>query len=421
MFELGTPSAEVADLDAALGKVTSAGVPIDDERVRANLQVLLPLKARLDAIIGVHLREFDARDISQLDGVKSTTGWVVAQSRIGAGVASGLLQTGRRMARFPDLAAALEAGQTTAAHLRLLDRCVAGLPEELVSRAVEFLTPYAKDCEPTEFADYCQRLRETLLPELTDKETEDLDREQWLDVSEFDGGLKLDGMLRGINAEAFATALARFTQLRPDDDRSPKLRRADGLGDMARAGCGAEVSGLAPVQVTVVCDLVTLERAAAAAWKQPDPFASWLPAAEEDLVRGARGERTGVPIDWRTLIGLVTSGEVRRLVLGPNSEILDLGRTQRFFSHAQRIALRRGRHRCAAKGCRVPWVEYDHRRAWAEGGATDVGNGEPFCGHHNRLRTQGWEIEALPHGKFRFIKPLDWHLRRKRRRSPRIA
>lgn len=413
-------SVEVADLDAALAAVTAAGVPIDDDRLRADLTVLLPFKARVEAVIAERLAAFDSRKLCKDDGAGSTTSWITARCNISGGEAAGLLSTGKRMARFDALGKQLAAGVISARHVRMLERAVAGLPERLVDNAVEFLTTQAPEHDPVAFAVICQRLRETLTPELTDEETKDLERDQWMDVSPFDGGLKVDGMLRGINAEAFAAAMRRFGVLKPDDTRTAKQRRADAAGELARVACAAPVAGLAPVRVTVICDLVTLQRALDHAAGRPLSFTGRIPAAEADLVHGAHGEHTGAPIDWAALLGAVTSGETRRLVLGPHSEVLDLGRAHRFFTRTQRIAIRRGEHRCRVRGCRSPYVEYDHKTTWADGGPTDIANARPLCGFHNRLREQGWDLEDLEGGQVKLIKPPDHHLRKKRRPRPRI-
>jgi hypothetical protein len=73
-------------------------------------------------------------------------------------------------------------------------------------------------------------------------------------------------------------------------------------------------------------------------------------------------------------------------VLGRQSIPLDLGRTDRFFSEAQRVALATRYDSCAAAACDRPfaWSELHHQRPWSEGGATDLGNAIPLCGHHHR-------------------------------------
>ena len=93
---------------------------------------------------------------------------------------------------------------------------------------------------------------------------------------------------------------------------------------------------------------------------------------------------------------VLSPGTVRRLaceatiipaVLGGPSQILDLGRNQRFFTPAQRRALARRDHGCSYPGCTIPaqWCEAHHVTHWLLGGATDLANGALLCGRHHTV------------------------------------
>jgi hypothetical protein len=67
---------------------------------------------------------------------------------------------------------------------------------------------------------------------------------------------------------------------------------------------------------------------------------------------------------------------------------LDLGRTKRFFTEAQRVALATVYEECAVEGCDRPyaWSELHHEDPWGQGGATDLELAIPACRpHHGRL------------------------------------
>ncbi|MGY2873834.1 hypothetical protein ACVW00_001024 [Marmoricola sp. URHA0025 HA25] len=110
----------------------------------------------------------------------------------------------------------------------------------------------------------------------------------------------------------------------------------------------------------------------------------------------------------------ITAGEARRLactagilpaVLGGKSEILDLGRSSRLFSPAQRKALRLRDRRCRAKGCTIPatWCEAHHLRPWALGGRTDLDDGILLCSfHHHRAHDPSCEAVRGPDGDVHF-------------------
>jgi hypothetical protein len=92
----------------------------------------------------------------------------------------------------------------------------------------------------------------------------------------------------------------------------------------------------------------------------------------------------------------LSAGDTRRIacsagilpvVLDGPSLPLDLGRTHRFFSEAQRVALATRYETCATNGCDRPyaWTELHHQDPWAKGGSTDLDRAVPLCSfHHHR-------------------------------------
>ncbi|MDO9380775.1 MAG: DUF222 domain-containing protein [Nocardioidaceae bacterium] len=83
-------------------------------------------------------------------------------------------------------------------------------------------------------------------------------------------------------------------------------------------------------------------------------------------------------------------------VLGGQSLPLDLGRKQRLFSPAQRVALAHRDQGCAMPDCDRPpsWCEAHHaREPWAHGGATDLEDGVLLCAfHHRMIHEDDWVI-----------------------------
>jgi hypothetical protein len=110
-------------------------------------------------------------------------------------------------------------------------------------------------------------------------------------------------------------------------------------------------------------------------------------------------------------------GEVRRLactagiipvVLGGKSEVLDLGRTRRFFTGAQHRALALTHPTCRAEGCTIPatWCEAHHAKdPWAHNGRTDLKDGKLLCNwHHHRAHDERYETTELPNGDVRYTR-----------------
>lgn len=110
----------------------------------------------------------------------------------------------------------------------------------------------------------------------------------------------------------------------------------------------------------------------------------------------------------------ITAAEARRLacgcgiiptVLGGLSEPLDLGRTRRLFSPAQRKALKLRDQHCRAEGCTVPatWCDAHHHDPWHRGGNTNVTDGILLCGHHHRrAHDPAYATTKLANGDYRY-------------------
>ncbi|WP_181147952.1 DUF222 domain-containing protein [Arthrobacter sp. MYb213] len=106
-------------------------------------------------------------------------------------------------------------------------------------------------------------------------------------------------------------------------------------------------------------------------------------------------------------------GELRRtladaniipVVLGGNSQPLDLGRSRRYHEGYVRAAVLARDRGCIVPDCTTPpdHVEIDHyQRAWADGGTTSVQSGAGLCpeGHHSRHVDQIKivDVDGLPH------------------------
>ena len=121
------------------------------------------------------------------------------------------------------------------------------------------------------------------------------------------------------------------------------------------------------------------------------------------------GEIDGIasPVSAGTVRRMAADAGIIPVVLGADSEVLDLGRTRRLFSTAQRRALAERDGGCAWPGCPHPpsYTEAHHIRWWnAHGGPTDLDNGILLCSsHHHRVHDDGWQINV--HGQVPYFIP----------------
>jgi hypothetical protein len=97
------------------------------------------------------------------------------------------------------------------------------------------------------------------------------------------------------------------------------------------------------------------------------------------------------------------------VVLGSESEILDVGRLHRYVTTSIRRALHLRDGGCAHPGCARPATSCDahHITHWADGGITSLDNMVLLCGRHHRLiHHTDWEIR-IHNGRPEFIPP-EW-------------
>ena len=108
----------------------------------------------------------------------------------------------------------------------------------------------------------------------------------------------------------------------------------------------------------------------------------------------ARDSGTGTGTGTTLTGDVLSPGVVRRMacdaeiipvVLGGDSEPLDVGRGRRFYTRAQRRALTVRDKGCSWQGCTVPasWCDAHHVRHWRHGGDTSLLTGALLCPRHH--------------------------------------
>jgi hypothetical protein len=109
----------------------------------------------------------------------------------------------------------------------------------------------------------------------------------------------------------------------------------------------------------------------------------------------------------------ISPGMARRLaceagiipvVLGGDSQPLDVGRKRRYFTEAQRIAMLVRDRGCRAGGCdRTTGLHAHHKTRWADGGHTNLKDGVLLCHwHHNRAHDPNCTTTYHPNGDVTF-------------------
>ena len=189
------------------------------------------------------------------------------------------------------------------------------------------------------------------------------------------------------------------TSLANEDERTPAQRRLDALVSIARESLARDHGRLAGTSVTMNVTM-TLEG-----------LLSGIGAAYIDGI--------DEPISAATARRLACDAQIIPIVLGGDSEPLDLGHSQRLFSEPQRRALALRDVGCVWQNCTAPpgWCEVAHLTAWSIGGPTDLRNAALMCPfHHRRFDHDGWDF-AWDAGELRLIPPASVDPTRRFRRA----
>jgi hypothetical protein len=172
-----------------------------------------------------------------------------------------------------------------------------------------------------------------------------------------------------------------------DDRRTLSQRRGDALLSIMRQSLAADPGRVAGTSVTlqITCSYETLRTGI------------------------GQAEIAGVaePIPASVVRRLAASAEVIPVVLGGESQPLDVGRAMRLATEPQRVALAIRDGGCLWPRCEAPpgWCEVAHIVPWAEGGGTDLDNLMLMCPfHHRRFDLDGWEVAVID-GARHFVPP----------------
>ncbi len=380
----------------------------------------LPTRDKERALVGVQ-RELSrleglrhellaaAEDVADERAARSAGQWLAVETRSGARNGARDQRTADGLDRWSDVRTALKAGAINLAQAEVITRALDALPgdldPELVAKACAQLLADAGHFGPRELQVLGRRVLDVIAPDAADAHDERL-----LRAEEDRGRAELRVTFRP-RGDGVTDVLARVP-----DQVADRLRVYLDSFTSPRRSLGPAPTG--------DVEGLTLPR------RRGEAFCALLEHLPADglPVHGGTATSVMVMIDLESLRaeaglavtavgGAVTAGDVRRLacnagvipvVLGGDGQPLDLGRTRRLFSPAQRKALVIRDRRCRAEGCDIPaaWTEAHHAgRPWADGGRTDLEDGVLLCSfHHHRAHHPGWRPDRVPNGDVRFTR-----------------
>ena len=384
--------ATVHTVAAALKDVRGADPIFMTPAEKANALVDL---ARVEAqLLELRLRVLaEADDLAEASASRDAAAWLAPQVHDEYVSARADLALAQSLRRFPVLSGALAEGQILRAHVMTAIRALEALDTdpETLARAESALVEEAQRLTPAELRKAGRHLLAIVDPDAADEaearalEAEEVraDRQARLSLKELGNGTtRISGLLPDLEAAHLRTCLESFMQPRvagldADGRRLPTARLA-GLAfcDLIHATDPATLpdhgGDTATVMVTISLEALRTDLGAAA-----------LGGLDSSHRLSAQAARR-----------LACTARILPAVLGADSEVLDLGRSARLFSKAQRKALRTRQATCQAADCTVPsvWTDAHHRDPWSRGGSTDLDNAVLLCRyHHQRAHDSRYE------------------------------
>jgi hypothetical protein len=324
--------------------------------------------------------EFAECGEDEWQGCPSPVDWIKEECHTTGTAAWDALVAGRQAPRLTGTTDALQKGQVGFSHLTLIARTAQWAEESGVTEAFDEarLLRRARSGSFAELRRETEHLRHALDPRRFLREQRLQREERFLELTGTEGGgVWVRGYLDGEGGATLRSALEPLATPLRDDQRSRERRLADALVDLSAAALDAgalpQHAGERPhLQITV--SLPTLQGTEGS------------PAAELEQ---------GGTVAAETARRLACDAQVRRVIFGPQSQVLDVGRAARVPHAATRRAVLARDQGCVWPGCHRPpsWGEVHHHRHWADGGTTDLSNLYVLCrAHHFRVHEAGWRL-----------------------------
>jgi hypothetical protein len=356
------------------------------------LEELIDARDRLDAVIARHLQAADVIGATVDECGRSTRGWLVEELRRSPAEARRSLFVARSLPIHPLVAAAFDAGDISAEHARVIISCLRELHDEQRDWATDVLLEAARAMDPTTLGQVIREIRlRTGADENREAAAERRYAERWARTTPtVFGMIRLEAMLDPEAGRIVCAALDALTATSRDtteggdttDERTVPQRRADALVDLAHYSLSGGVlpdhGGDRPT-VMVTIDYQQL--------------AGQL--SDATGVGTLNGPFGSTPITPQTARRLACDADIIPALLATDGTILDLGRSTRTWSTAQRRAARLRDGGCVFPKCQASLNQCDlhHLQFHSLGGATNHDNSAHLCHfHHWLVHHKNWQI-----------------------------
>lgn len=334
--------------------------------------------------------EFSRTEEYEEQGSVSPIDWIRHHCKMSSSAVWGSVAVGEHLADLPRSVEAVERGEIGYAHLTLMARTADALQGSSTAAPFEEteLLEKARQFSVGRLWHFCHHLRHALDPEGFTAEQKRATEERSLKLSPCeDGTLLLEGWLDSVGGAALRSALEPLALPHGDhDERNGGRRNADALVEiMTHVQDAGSLPQRPHLQVT----------------------------ASLDTLRGLAGSPAGdleysLPVSAETVQRLACDGTITRVVLAPESVVIDVGRARRVVAGATRRALTARDGHCRWPHCDRPasWSDAHHVIHWSKGGETDLSNMVLLCHRHHWMAHEGgWQLVQTAEGEVLTVPP----------------
>jgi hypothetical protein len=452
-----TPAASSCELGRVLDEVkillevvrTTERSGANDEERLSWVDQMRDITRRATAMASVLVNEADEAGSAMRARHTRLEDWMARTGQETPREASGAVWAARGLERRPAVLDAASRGQISMGQAKAINEALDALPtgmeHSLKVQAERLILTEAAHAPSEKLRTMADRLVRQVAPELSDspearaEKLEQRDqrarsrRRLWFGPEtdgsvEFGGSLpvvagrRLQEMVQAVSDRSYRAAKDTHNRLALQE--TPQQRAADALVDIlvsaeaaerGAAGSTSLASGAVQLQVLI-------------------PFTDLL---DRTSARGLLID--GTPLSAGELRVLACAADLIPVVLGSQSQVLDVGHAVRLAPPALRRAIGLRDGGCAFPGCTAPMRHCDihHVVPWQEGGRTDRSNLVALCRVHHTLceprapstgpdgavvETDGWEVRIDGRGLPEFLPPLAMDpMRSPRRRAGHAA
>lgn len=411
-------------LDVAMAATLAAVDDADAWDARTRQAAMARVRRHLDAAAALNLKLVAAEQAAGtwgLKGDRDLAGFLGRESHQGRLAGASVAGQAATLTAMPVVAGALVDGPVTVTHVEQIAKATAVSPR----LATELATPtgqarlveMARRFDGAAFGKELKAMSAALDPVARQREHDRQRAERYLHVSAGPHGTHLKGFLDAVSGYRFVKAIEALDP-RPalDDDRSREQRLADALVTMADhvlRDPGTTPGAVVPPQVIVTVSEATWSSLRGAR-QRADGDRTPSKGSTFDVVAALQGRTAVLDEDgdaWPAseVARLLCECDLTRVVLGAESQVLDLGYRERCFDRRHwKALLASGWRTCAYPGCslRLRWCQLHHLTWWSRDGRTDWDNLGPYCSfHHGLIHDRDIRIRRLPDGGYEHRRP----------------